>query len=228
MKSIKINAYRFEELTKPVMEKVIQGFSEINVTGKWHETTLEQFKSFAGLLGIEVYADKTYIPEVYEIEIDESDPMAQENVFGGSVDAVKFIKAMQTMPWVGYNEDYKLTVPLLIHNKEVLQLIESKQLSVTIIIEPVDFGSRVHVELDSIYSGEANKIPEYLKTELINLRELVRNAGIELNRYLQAALKKKYFYLRSDEAIRQKLVKDEYLFLRNGAFITNGDISIAG
>lgn len=55
MRTIQVNAYKFDELSKEAQDKVVEWFKDINVQHDWYDFIYEDAKQVASLMGIDIH-----------------------------------------------------------------------------------------------------------------------------------------------------------------------------
>lgn len=216
MKTKTITLYSFDELSEDAKKKAIDNLRDVNTDFEWWDFAYDDFKAFAALFGITLNEKRrnnpksTLEPEIY---FNGFYSQGSGSSFSASVDAVKFVNAIDTEIWKENYPKETLSFYAVTPNiRRICKLISSDAIDFHCWIET---GRR---EASVNFKYEYTDIDQYRIGEAIEkeLAYLLEDATNELNNWLYKNLETEYEYRSSDEAIIETIQANEWTFTEDG------------
>lgn len=206
MKTVKINLYSFSELSEKSQKKAIEKLSDINIDYDYWDFVYEDFQQLASYFGMDVDTDKTYFSGFYS--------QGDGSAFTATVDPCKLIACIQGNTWAEYAPKENFNLPVLSVNVlRVCKLIAAGKIDFTANVYPANRETAVKVEF------EFDNLPNNLNDAAGELCEVIEEVSDTLNKWLFRQLQKEYEYQTSEEAIKETIAANDYLFFENGKLI---------
>jgi len=207
MKQITLKLYSFNELDKEAKGKALTTYRDLNVNFDWWDDEFEDFIELCSYMGITVIKDKIYFRGFYS--------QGDGSCFTANVDILKLITAVANQSWKDYAPMQEFPFFATNTDRRVLQLLEKGILP----NEPQIIGRHrqygVVVDL-GVYVINENRQHDNVFAQLDKLEEWLHNIAEVLNRYLYNTLEKQYEFLSSENAIKESILNNEYLFTADG------------
>jgi hypothetical protein len=185
--------YNFEELKPEIQEKVIQDLYDINTDyNGWHDSTIEDIKTIAGLIGIEI--ENIF----YSGFSSQGDGACFEGRYEYNKTALQELKA--------YSPNEKEPIRIATALKE-LQRENKNELTAT--VKHSGYYYHENCTVINVFKNYEYEFNEETEEAVINLLK-------DFMRWIYKALQKDYDYLTSREAIIDTIKANDYTFLENG------------
>jgi hypothetical protein len=208
MKQITLKLYSFNELDKEAKGKALTTYRDLNLNFDWWDDEYEDFIELCSHLGISVIKDS--------IKFDGFYSQGDGSAFSANVDIVKLAAAISTEAWKAYAPKQEFAFPPLTIDRRVTALVEKGLLP----DEPQIIGRYrqygVVVDLGVYVINDNGKNHDLIFDELDKLEEWLRSAAEILNCHLYKSLENQYDFLTSDNAIKESILTNEYLFTADG------------
>jgi hypothetical protein len=209
MKQIKVNVFNFSELQETVGEKVLEDNRHIHVDDQcWYEGVFEDFRLFCETIGIEVDEDKTFFRGFYS--------QGDGSSFSAGVDLMALITGILGDKWKEHapKEEPNL-YPCDVHPL-VISLLQKGIIDHSVRIE--NSRNCYSVKADADFNFTYNQCKGYpnIAGQLERLESWIYTTANKLNRFLYILLQREYEYQTSDEAIKETLISNDYLFTADG------------
>lgn len=187
MKTIEIKLFEFEELSAEVQAKVIERNSDINIFDDWHDFSLQTFKEELAEVG---FTDAVIS---YSGFWSQGDGLS----FDAKIDIDKFAETI--------NEK---RIAKLINNGEIGEFEICKTSNAN------HYSHKYTRYVDSPYL-HSNK-HKNLESVLEAFKEKINDKRLELCNKYYRSLETEYDSLRTEQAIKETIIENEYTFLENG------------
>lgn len=187
MKTIEVKLFEFEELSAEVQAKVIKKFADINVHDDWHNDSLETFKEELSEVGFT------------DAEISYSGFWSQGDglSFDANIDIDKFAETT--------NEK---RIANLINNGE----LDNFEIKKTSFANHYSHEKTRYVDEPYLPSNKHKNLESILEA----FKEKINDKRLELCRKYYQALETEFDSLKTEEAIKETIIENEYTFLENG------------
>jgi hypothetical protein len=201
MRTIRIKAYKFSELSAEAQQTAIDNYRDINTDYDWHETVYDDFESLCKTIAVDVDLKKTYFSGFYH--------QGSGSSFTAWVDVKACLEAIKADKWKQYAplEEMKF-YPVTDNMLRLCHLCSCN-------IEPTNRESSVRIDFDSDTYGKHTNIDAVIQ----EIEDFFEDMANTLNNWLYTTLEKEYEYLSSDEAVKDTIIANEYEFTKDGKLI---------
>jgi len=188
MKTIKIKAYTFDELSKEAKERAVEEHREINVNYEWWGFILDEWKQKLESLGYQK-------PEIYF------------SGFWSQGGGACFTASVNILKWI---EKHKAKTRF----RKLYQEIESGAWAEIKIIHQSHYYYSTSTVIEC---GGHEELSEKAYKQLEEIADWIGEERERLGNKIYKELEKVYNYLLSDEAVIDTIRVNDYLFLENGS-----------
>jgi hypothetical protein len=208
MRTITLKLYSFNGLERSAKEKALTTYRDFNVSFNWWEHEYEDFIWLCACMGIKVDFDSIKFRGFYS--------QGDGSSFSAKVDIPKLITAIEISGWKMYapEQDFPFVVPAT--NPKVLALVAKGLLpsEPQIIGRTRNYGVVTNLGIwEAIQNGKEH---HNIFEELDKLEDWLRGIVETLNQHLYTSLEKQYEFLISDDAVKESILNNEYLFTADG------------
>ena len=208
MKTITLKLYGFNELAKEAKEKALTNYRDINADFDWWDNEYEDFITLCSYFGIAVIKDSIKFSGFYS--------QGDGSGFSAKVDLFKLQDAIEQQAWKSFAPGQEFPFHLPEIDLRVLALIVKNRLP----NEPRVISTRnyygIVVDLGVYPASGHGKAHDNIFEELDRLEEWLKGIAETLNCYLYNTLEKQYEFLISDDAVKESILSNEYLFTADG------------
>lgn len=210
MKTIKVNLYRFEELSDKAKQKALEAFWDINVNHDWWDFVYDDFKQLCSYFGLTVDLERTYFSGFYH--------QGQGCGYTATIDFMTMLACIKNQSWKEYAPNAEFCFPDIDINRRLQQLIDAGIIDIVASVKPGSRGTNINVSTDASYSSNMCSNYDRINEELSKLEEITDKICKELNSFLFKNLLEDYEYLTSEDAVRETIQVNEYDFGSDGQY----------
>lgn len=209
MKSISINLYSIEELSKEAQELAFEKYQYFNVEfWNWYNTQYEDFTEIAKTIGIDIHEDGIYFSGFWS--------QGDGSTFKSRIDAEKFIEGIKQEKWKEFAPTLEIDFAPCPCDKRVIALILNGTIDCSWHTDTPNRGYWLDFTLDYYWSSVYKRDFPNIDRELEKLDGWVQEILNTLNRHLYKSLEREYEYQTSPEALKETFMANEYLFTEDG------------
>lgn len=207
MKTINIELYGFSELAEQVQEKVLEDFRYLNTDYDWWETEYEDFLSIAPFIGVATSYRQIFFKGFWS--------QGSGSTFEAKVDILQLINGISTKAWHEHAPILELDLKPCPIDKRVIGLIENGTIEISLQTLIPTSSNYLVIRFDQNVNL-LNKVYSNIEKELEKLEAWATESLEVVNTYLYQTLKNTCDYLTGDEAVKETIELNEYLFTSNG------------
>lgn len=207
MKTIKLNIFELDELSKEARLKALEAFADFNIDDDWYRFNLENFAALGKLLGLTIPVKDIYFRGFYS--------QGDGSGFSADVDLPSLFKAIKSAEWINEYPNTGLEFVLPPVRPLVLKLIENATIDVIASIKKPRSYYGVSAEVTD-YLPQRQPHYIHIENESEKLETWLQEFADLLNRFLYKSLEQEYDYLTSEEAIVESIKANEYFFTADG------------
>ncbi|MEO6850894.1 MAG: hypothetical protein ABI166_09685, partial [Mucilaginibacter sp.] len=208
MKKISLRLYTFNELDKDAKQKALTTYQDLNIGFDWWNDEFEDFIQLCSYMGIAVIKESIKFRGFYS--------QGDGSGFSALVDIPKLITAIANQSWKDYApmQEFIFIVPQI--DSRVMALVVKRLLpsEPQIIGRTRQYGVVTNLGISEVIQD--SKTHDNIFEELDKLEEWLRSVAEILNRHLYKSLENQYEFLTSENAIKESILTNEYLFTADG------------
>lgn len=208
MKSISINLYSIEELSKEAQERAFEKYQYFNVDCvNWYFCEYEDFTEIGKTIGIVIAEDAIYFSGFWS--------QGDGSTFKSKIDAAKFIEGIEQEKWKEFAPNLEFNFAPCPCDKRVIALIASGAIECNWRTHTPNRGYWIDFDTDYYLPQDSRDFINICR-ELEKLDGWATEILNRLNRHLYKSLEQEYEYQTSPEALKQTFVANDYLFTEDG------------
>lgn len=209
MKSITINIYNIEELSKEAQELAFEKYQYFNVELRsWYDSEFENFIEICKTIGINIAEDGIYFRGFCS--------QGDGSTFKSRIDAEKFIEGISREKWKEFAPRLEFNFAHCPCDKRVIALILNGEIEYTWSTDTPNRGYWIDFDTDYYWVSQDRRDFSNIFRELDKLDRWAKEILNRLNRHLYKLLEQQYVYETSPEALKQTFIANEYLFTEDG------------
>lgn len=209
MQSINIMLYQFNELSTAAQQQVLLQQKYINVAyGYWYQRVYADFCEACSCFGVAVNPERISFRGFY-LKGDGS-------TFDALVELPDFIIAIQSGSWKRNLVGGRLSFPKLKVNRKILAWIKDGSIQAAVTTQRLS-RSYMKVNIDFDWNPAAISAYKDLEQDIIVLENWIEQCLRVINQFLYNSLQNTYEALISEQAIKDAIEANGYLFTVHGA-----------
>lgn len=208
MKNISIDLYNIDELSEEAQETALEHHRDINTYYGWWESDYEHFITICKTAGICINPKDIYFTGFYS--------QGDGSCFGSNIEILDFIKGIKEQAWQKYAPTFDPNLEVCPIDRRVIDLIEKGTIEVDMRTETKHRYYFVHYYSRNYIHGRDERPYQRIEEELIKFHKWAKKALERLNDCFYKSLEETHNYLLSDEAVKEALKANKYLFTEDG------------
>lgn len=207
MKSIAINLFSIDELNQQAQEVALEHHRHINIYHRWWEDDYEDFKTLCATMGITV--EEIFFRGFYS--------QGDGSTFSSTIDVSAFIRGVAEQVWKKDFPTLELDIEKCPIHPRVIDLIESGvDIEISMMTDTHHRYYFVHYYSSSYLNNTNGRKHSRIEEELDKLDKWAKETLDTLNHYLYKNLEETCDYLKSDDAVKEAIEANQYLFTKEG------------
>src|SRR5690554_6844785 len=208
MRNISINLYSIDELSQKTQKVALEHHRDINTYYGWWENDYEEFISVCKAIGIYIDPKDIYFRGFYS--------QGDGSCFGSKIEVSEFIKEIKEKSWKSYFPTFNPNVELCPIDHRVINLIEKRVIEADMWTETKHRYYFVYYHSQNYLYQKSYRNYIRIEEELKKLDKWAKKTLERLNECFYKSLENTYEYLVSDDAVKEAIIVNEYLFTADG------------
>lgn len=209
MKSISINLYGIDELSKEAQEQAFEKYQNFNVENdNWYDFEFDDFVALCNTIGINI--------PVNGISFSGFWSQGDGSTFSSSIDILPFINGIRQQAWKDYAPQLTFDFSPCPCTERIINLIRKRLIECDLRTKKPNRGYWIDYHSDYSIGETWEKEFPNIENELTKLDKWIECCLNILNNHLYRALQEQYEYETSPEALIQTFIANEYHFTEDG------------
>jgi len=209
MKTISINLYSIDELSKEAQENAFGKYRCWNVENNyWYDFVLDDFVAICKTIGVDIAVNGIAFRGFWS--------QGDGSAFKSTINAKEFIEGVSLQKWKEYAPHLDFLFKPCPCDQRVIALLLNEQIECNWGTKIPNRGYWIDIDTDYYWESQDSRDFSNIYGQLEKLDSWIKEILNVLNRYLFKSLEEDYEYRTSDEALKETFLGNEYLFTADG------------